>query len=107
MATRLTDAVLRASVNQSGMEILYLPLSATVKRRVKTFLDVLLQRLGVGAAGLIVLFYTLFMMQSDPASLGYFSLRLIILWTLFIFVLRRGYLEDLLSGLENQAITWD
>src|SRR6266850_392944 len=33
MATRLTDAVLRASVNQSGMEILYLPLSATVKRR--------------------------------------------------------------------------
>ena len=30
-ATRLTDAVLRTSVNQSGMEILYLPLSAAVK----------------------------------------------------------------------------
>ena len=56
MATRLTDAVLRTSVNQSCMEILYLPLSATIKRQVKTFLDVVLQRLGDGAAGLIVLF---------------------------------------------------
>ncbi len=107
MATRLTDAVLRASVNQSGMEILYLPLSATVKRRVKTFLDVVLQRLGDGAAGLIVLFYTLFMMQSDPASLGYFSLGLIILWAMFILVLRSGYLEALRAGLETQAITWE
>ncbi|HEX4991204.1 MAG TPA: Npt1/Npt2 family nucleotide transporter [Candidatus Binatia bacterium] len=107
MATRLTDAVLRASVNQSGMEILYLPLSATVKRRVKTFLDVVLQRLGDGAAGLVVLFYTLFMMQSDPASLGYFSLGLIILWAIFILVLRSGYLEALRAGLETQAITWE
>jgi AAA family ATP:ADP antiporter len=107
MATRLTDAVLRASVNQSGMEILYLPLSATVKRRVKTFLDVVLQRLGDGAAGLIVLFYTLFMMQSDPASLSYFSFGLIILWAMFILVLRSGYLEALRAGLETQAITWE
>jgi ATP:ADP antiporter, AAA family len=106
-ATRLTDAVLRTSVNQSGMEILYLPLSATVKRRVKTFLDVVLQRLGDGAAGLIVLFYTLFMMRSDPASLGYFSLGLIVIWAIFIFVLQNGYLEALRTGLEAHAITWE
>jgi AAA family ATP:ADP antiporter len=106
-ATRLTDAVLRTSVNQSGMEILYLPLSATVKRRVKTFLDVVLQRLGDGAAGLIVLFYTLFMMRSDPTSLGYFSLGLIIIWAIFIFVLQSGYLEALRAGLEARAITWE
>jgi AAA family ATP:ADP antiporter len=106
-ATRLTDAVLRTSVNQSGMEILYLPLSAAVKRRVKTFLDVVLQRLGDGAAGLIVLFYTLFMMRSDPASLGYFSLGLIVIWAIFIFVLQSGYLEALRTGLEAHAITWE
>jgi ATP:ADP antiporter, AAA family len=106
-ATRLTDAVLRTSVNQSGMEILYLPLSARVKRRVKTFLDVVLQRLGDGAAGLIVLFYALFMMQSVPASLAYFSLGLIIIWAMFIFVLRGGYVEALRTGLEAQTITWE
>jgi AAA family ATP:ADP antiporter len=106
-ATRLTDAVLRTSVNQSGMEILYLPLSAAVKRRVKTFLDVVLQRLADGAAGLIVLFYALFMMQSEPASLAYFSLGLIIIWAAFVFILRSGYLEALRTGLEAQTITWE
>jgi len=106
-ATRLTDAVLRTSVNQSGMEILYLPLSAAVKRRVKTFLDVVLQRLGDGAAGLIALFYALFIMQSNPAGLAYFSLGLIILWAMFIFALRSGYVEALRTGLEAQTITWE
>ena len=106
-ATRLTDAVLRTSVNQSSMEILYLPLSATVKKRVKTFLDVVLQRLGDGAAGLIVLFYALFMRQSEPASLGYFSLGLIIIWAMLIFALRSGYLEALRTGLEAQVVTWE
>ena len=106
-ATRLTDAVLRTSVNQSGMEILYLPLSVTVKRRAKTFLDVVLQRLGDGAAGLIVLFYTLFMMHSEPASLAYFSLGLIIIWVMFILVLHSGYLEALRTGLEARVITWE
>jgi ATP/ADP translocase/HEAT repeat protein len=106
-ATRLTDAVLRTSVNQSGMEILYLPLSAAVKRRVKTFLDVVLQRLADGAAGLIVLFYALFMMRSEPASLAYFSLGFIVLWAMFIFALRGGYVEALRTGLEAHAITWE
>ena len=106
-ATRLTDVVLRTSVNQSGMEMLYLPLSTAVKRRVKTFVDVVLQRLGDGAAGLIVLFYTLFLMQSDSASLAYFSLGLIIIWAIFVFVLRSGYLEALRTGLEAHAITWE
>jgi len=106
-ATRLTDAVLRTSVNQSGMEILYLPLSAAVKRRVKTFLDVVLQRLGDSAAGLIALFYALFIMQSNPAGLAYFSLGLILLWAMFIFALRSGYVEALRTGLEAQTITWE
>lgn len=66
-----------------------------------------LQRLGDGLAGLLVLFYALFMMQLEPASLAYFSLGLIIIWTLFIFLLRSGYLEALRTGLEAQAITWD
>ena len=106
-ATRVTDGVLRTSVNQSSMQILYLPLPVTLKKRVKTFLDVVLQRLGDGLAGLLVLFYALFMMQLEPASLAYFSLGLIIIWTLFIFLLRSGYLEALRTGLEAQAITWD
>jgi AAA family ATP:ADP antiporter len=66
-----------------------------------------LQRLADGAAGLIVLFYALFMMRSEPASLAYFSLGFIVLWAMFIFALRGGYVEALRTGLEAHAITWE
>jgi AAA family ATP:ADP antiporter len=106
-ATDLTDAVFRPGVNQSGMEILYLPLSANLKKQVKTFLDVVLQRVGDGAAGLIVLVYALCMARVDPGGLAYFSLGLILLWATFIFLLRSRYVEALRMGLEAQAITWE
>jgi hypothetical protein len=89
------------------MEILYVPLSPALKKRVQTFLDVVLQRFGDGAAGLIVLFYTLFMMQSKPASLPYFCLGFIIIWVVVVFILRSDYLEALRNGLEAQVITWE
>ena len=105
-ATDLTDAVLRPSVNQIGMEILYLPLSANIKKQVKTFLDVVLQRLGDGAAGLIVLFYCLFIMESEhTANLAFISLGLITIWFTFLFCLRGGYVDALRTGLETQATT--
>jgi ATP:ADP antiporter, AAA family len=106
-ATDLTDAVFRPGVNQSGMEILYLPLPGNLKKQVKTFLDVVLQRFGDGAAGLIVLVYALYMARVDPAGLAYFSLGLILLWTTFIFLLRSRYIEALRMGLEAQTITWE
>jgi len=106
-ATRLTDTVLRTSVNQSSMEILYLPLSVAVKKRVKTFLDVVLQRLGDGAAGLIVLFYALYMMRSEPASLPYVALVLIAVWVVCIFFLGSGYVKALREGLHSRDITWE
>src|SRR5262245_14792880 len=106
-ATRLVDTVLRSSVNQSGMEILYLPLTATVKKRVKTFLDVVLQRLGDGGAGLVVLFYALYVMRSEPASLAYFALALITIWIVGVFFLGSGYVEALRSGLRAREITWE
>ena len=106
-ATDLTDAVFRPGVNQSGMEILYLPLSANLKKQVKTFLDVVLQRFGDGAAGLIVLVYALSMTQVDPAGLAYFSLGLIFFWATFIFLLRSRYIDALRTGLEAQTIAWE
>ncbi|HEX6438867.1 MAG TPA: HEAT repeat domain-containing protein [Candidatus Binatia bacterium] len=104
---RVTDGALRSSVNQSGMEVLYLPLPASVRARVKSFLDVVVQRLGDGVAGLIVLFYALFVMKSDPAVLIYFSLALILIWAMFIFMLRSGYLAALRTGLETRTISWN
>ncbi|MFQ5850369.1 MAG: Npt1/Npt2 family nucleotide transporter [Candidatus Binatia bacterium] len=103
--TRLADGALRTGVNRSGMEILYLPVPAAVKKKVKTFIDVVVERLGDATAGFIVLFYTLFLMGSDLSTLSYFSIAVILVWIVLICVLRGGYLEALRRGLESRDIS--
>lgn len=102
---RLADGALRTGVNRSGMEILYLPVPAAVKKKVKTFLDVVVERLGDATAGFIVLFYTLFLMGSDLSMLSYFSIAIILVWAALICFLRGGYLEALRRGLESRDIS--
>ena len=53
--TRMADATLRDSIYRSGMETLYMPLSDQVKKTVKTFLDVVIERTGDPTAGFIIL----------------------------------------------------
>jgi ATP/ADP translocase len=80
-AIRLAEASLRTSVNRSGVEILYLPIPDFIKKKVKVFLDVTVERLGDGTAAFIILFYTLFLGGSEITLLSYFSIGLILVWS--------------------------
>lgn len=53
-----SNSVFRYSVNRVGMELLYLPLSPEVRKRIKVFLDVFVDRFGRAVAGLIILALT-------------------------------------------------
>lgn len=48
--TRLAEASLRTSVNRTTVEILYFPIPDFIKKKVKVFLDVTVERLGDGTA---------------------------------------------------------
>lgn len=106
-ATRLAEASLRTSVNHSGIEILYLPIPDFIKKKVKVFLDVTVERLGDGTAAFIILSYTLFLGGSQVAFLSYFSIALILLWAAFIFMAQDGYMEALRRGLTYREISLD
>lgn len=107
IVSTLIDFQFKAAAQTAYASQESLPLPANIKKQVKTFLDVILQRFGDGAAGLIVLVYALCMVRVDPAGLAYFSLGLILLWTTFIFLLRSRYIDALRMGLEAQAISWE
>ena len=49
-ATRLAEASLRTSVNDTAGEILYLPIPDYIKKKIKVLLDVTVERLGDGTA---------------------------------------------------------
>lgn len=98
-ATRLAEASLRTSVNQSGVEILYLPIPDFIKKKVKVFLDVTVERLGDGMAAFIILLYTFFLGGSAVSLLSYFSISLILIWAAVVFVVQGGYMEALRKSL--------
>jgi ATP:ADP antiporter, AAA family len=104
-ATRLAEASLRTSVNHSGVEILYLPIPDFIKKKVKVFLDVTVERLGDGTAAFIILFYTVFLGGSQVTLLSYFSLGLILIWASVVFMAQGGYMEALRRGLAYREIS--
>jgi AAA family ATP:ADP antiporter len=104
-ATRLAEASLRTSINHSGVEILFLPIPDFIKKKVKVFLDVTVERLGDGMAAFIILFYTLFLGGSDIILLSYFSIGLILLWSAVVFVVQGGYMEALRRGLAYREMS--
>ena len=106
-ATRLAEASLRTSVNRSGVEILYLPIPDFIRKKVKVFLDVTVERLGDGTAALLILFYMLFLGGSDVRLLSYFCLGLILIWAAAVFLVQGGYVEALRKSLRYREISLD
>jgi ATP:ADP antiporter, AAA family len=98
-ATRLAEASLRTSVNHTAVEILYLPIPDFIKKKVKVFLDVTVERLGDGTAACIILFCSLFVGGSAISLLSYFSIGLIFIWAAVVFVVQRGYMDALRRSL--------
>ncbi len=104
---RFAEASLRTSVNDSGLEILYLPIPDSIKKKVKVFLDVTVERLGDGMAAFIILFYILFLGRSEVTLLSYFSIGLIFIWAAVVFVTQRGYMEALRRSLAYREISFE
>jgi len=106
-ATRLAEASLRTSVNDSGVELLYLPIPDFVKRKVKVFLDVTIERLGDGTAAFIILFCTLFLGKSETSLLSYFSIGLIFIWAAIVWTVRQGYMDALRTSLTYREVSFE
>lgn len=92
-ATRMADAALRNSLHRSCMELLYMPVPAAVKKTVKTFLDVVVERTGDATAGFIILFYSLSSMTSYIPYVHFICVALILVWFSVIPIARLGHLE--------------
>lgn len=52
---RAGDAVFRHSLNRAGLELLYLPLTPDLRKRLKVFVDVFVDRAGRALAGIFIL----------------------------------------------------
>ena len=104
-ATRMAEASLRTSVNQSGVQVLYLPVPDSIKKKVKVFMDVTVERLGDGVAALIILFFSLILGWGDVTLLSYVCVGLIIIWVAIVLTSHKGYVDTLRRSLAYREVS--
>jgi hypothetical protein len=80
-----------------------MPLSGNIKKTVKTFLDVVIERMGDATAGFIILI-ALSVTASSYTYLQYACVVLILLWILMIALLRPRDLEPLHADLKSEGL---
>ena len=104
-ATRMGEASLRTSINQSGVQILYLPVPDSIKKKVKVFMDVTVERLGDAVAAIVILFLSLGLGRGEITLLSYFSVGLIFIWIAIVLTAHRGYVDTLRRGLAYREVS--
>lgn len=102
LALKLTESGLRYSVDDSTRELLFLPVPAEQRGRVKTFLDLFVKRAAKGAAAVLLLPVTVGWIT--PLEAGWISLVLIAFWLALTTKITRQYIHSFRRGLQQKAV---
>lgn len=90
---KLADGSLKQSINKSAVELLALPIPINIKNKVKTFIDVFVDSLATGMAGLILILIVNGLQLSTP----YISLMILVMlgvWFYFAVKVRAEYIKS-------------
>jgi ATP:ADP antiporter, AAA family len=101
-----SDQVLRYSVDKSTVELLYLPLPASLKLQVKWFIDTVIWRMGDGLAGVTVLLFATFL-HLAPRQVSWIAVLLVGSWLLAASVARRQYIVALRESIAQHTVDVD
>src|SRR5580765_3875024 len=93
-ATRLWDQAMGLSIAKVGQEISFFPLEPGLRRRVKSFIEAAVERLGEGVAGLLILGIGMFA-GVTTRTLGIAAAVILVAWVAAWMGVRRGYLVEL------------
>ena len=85
---------MRHSLDRASVELLYVPMAAEVRKRVKSFLDVAVSRTADGLASLVLLLLVT-VWQLGLREVALISLLCVLPWLASTFWLRREYVAHL------------
>ena len=104
-ALKIGEGALRYSLDQGTRELLYIPVAQEIRPRVKTTIDVLLQR--VARATAAVLLFTVSFGWVTPIGISWIVLALIVVWVAITYRARRNYVAAFREGLLENRIDAD
>ena len=104
--TRMADATLRNSIHRSSLEIIYMAVPSNIMKTIKTFLDVVIERVGDASAGFIILLYGLISLDANVRYVHFVCVGLIVAWLLLIPLLRIGFEKAMGGRLDAGDVEW-
>ena len=90
--SRSVDGSLKQSLSRASVEMLFLPLDEETKKKVKTYIDVLIDSLAGGVGGVVLIILTQLLGFSAPA-ISWFVLLLVAAWVASVILIREEYID--------------
>ena len=103
--SRATDGSLKQSLTRASSEMLFLPVDAETKKRVKTYIDVFIDSAAGGLGGLILILLTQ-VAGFSAANISWAVILFTILWLVCVLLIRDEYMDafrDQLSHLQPRT----
>ncbi len=100
------DRATRYSIDQTGRELLFLPLPQSVKRKTKIFMDIFVDRFFRGIAGLLLLAF-IYWRDFSVEQISYVVLAAVGVWVMLGVWARREYVKKFRDSLRKRYIDVD
>ena len=100
---KVSDGVVRYSIDTSAVQLLYLPVAANIKLQVKSFVDTVVWKLGDGLAGLTLLIFAT-TLHFTARQVSWVTLVLLGAWLVAAVVARRHYVATLRQNIQQVRI---
>lgn len=102
-AVRLTEASTRYTLNKTGMELLYMPLPLELRNRIKAFIDISVDRMSRGLAGVLLVILTI-SFHMGVRGIAIVVIGLCVPWMLLSHLARREYVATVRRRLESRRL---
>jgi ATP:ADP antiporter, AAA family len=103
VALKASDQVLRYSLDKATVELLYLPVPATLMFRVKSFIDTVVFRIGDALGGLAILVFASFL-GVTAVQMSWIALVALAGWLWAAFIARLQYVENLRESIYQHRV---
>lgn len=94
------DGILKQSVNKSAFELLALPLPFELKNKTKSFIDVVVDSVATGLAGLVLIFL-IKGFDLSSVRITWLVLAMVVLWAYLISRVRSSYYKTFRDNLQD------
>lgn len=97
------DGSFKQSINKAGIELSILPIPSHIKNEAKSYIDVVVDSIATGLAGLMLIF-VIRKLELSTSYITVIILLFLFIWMLLIYKLREAYFQSFRSNIRNSLV---